>query len=164
MSHQILKSKIKEQVENKVDLILKEKYHEDIAIKLFKSSSKIIRESIDEVIKSYYINYPQEIKENFIKEIATQILEWRNKIQERSKSKDITGLDQLLSRKIIDILKEYLRALKEVNIDKRQHELYQVDTLASITYCAKIEDLVKSPFSLEICKKNNWIIEIPKNN
>jgi hypothetical protein len=164
MSRQILKSKIKEQAENKVNPILKEKYHEDIAIKLFKSSSEVIRDSIDEVTKSYYINHSQETKENFIKEIATQVLEWKNKIQERSKSNSITGLDQLLSRKIIDILKEYLRALNEVDIDKRQHELYQVDTLASITYYAKIENLVKSPFSLEICKKNNWIIEIPKNN
>jgi hypothetical protein len=101
---------------------------------------------------------------DFIKEVSTQVLEWKNKIQERSKSKDITGLDQLLSRKIVDILKEYLRALKEADIDKRQHELYQVDALASITYYAKIEDLVKSPFSLELCKKNNWIIEIPKNS
>ncbi len=164
MSHQILKSKIEEQVENKVNPILKEKYQEDIAIKLFKSSSEIIRDSIDEVTKSYYNNHSQETKENFIKEIATQVLEWKNKIQERSESKNITGLDQLLSRKIIDILKEYLRALKEIDIDKRQHELYQVDTLASITYYTKIEDLVKSPFSLEICKKNNWIIEIPKNS
>ena len=164
MSRQILKSKIKEQVENKVNPILKEKYQEGIATKLFKSSSEIIRDSIDEVTKSYYINHSQETKENFIKEIATQVLEWKNKIQERSKSKNITGLDQLLSRKIIDILKEYLRALKEVDIDKRQHELYQVDALASITYYAKIEDLVKSPFSLELCKKNNWIIEIPKSN
>jgi hypothetical protein len=162
MSHQILKSKIKEQVENNIDPILKEKYHEDVAIKLFKSSSEIIRDSIDEVTRSYYINYSQETKENFIKETAIQISEWKNKIQERSKSNDITGLDQLLSRKIIDILKEYLRALEEADIAKRQHELYQVDALASITYYAKVEDLVKSPFSLELCKKNNWIIKIPR--
>jgi len=164
MSHQILESKIKEQVENKINPILKEKYQEDIAIKLFESSSEVIRDSIDEVTKSYYINYSREIKENFINEVTTQVLEWKNKIQERSKNENITGLDQLLSRKMIDILKEYLRALKEVDIDKRQHELYQVDALASITYYAKIEDLVKSPFSLELCKKNNWIIEIPKNS
>ena len=164
MSCQISKSKTKEQVENKINPILKEQYQEDIAIKLFKSSTEVIKDSIDEVTKNYYINYPREIKENFIKEVATQVMEWKNKIQERSKSKNVTGLDQLLSRKIIDILKEYLRALKEVDIDKRQHELYQVDTLASVTYYAKIEDLVKSPFSLELCKKNNWIIEIPKNN
>ncbi len=164
MSCQILKSKTKEQVENKVNPILKEKYQENIAIKLFKSSSEVIKDSIDEVTKSQYINYPREIKENFIKEVATQVKEWKNKIQERSKNKNITGLDQLLSRKIIDILKEYLRALKEEDIDKRQHELYQVDTLASVTYYAKIEDLVKSPFSLELGKKNNWIIEIPKSN
>ena len=92
MSCQIPKSKTKEQVENKINPILKEKYQEDIAIKLFKSSSEIIRDSINEVTKSYYINHSQETKENFIKEIATQVLEWKNKIQERSKSKDITGL------------------------------------------------------------------------
>ena len=153
MSRQTPESKIKEQVENKVNPILKEKYQEGIAIKLFKSSSEVIRDTIDEVTKSYYINYPREIKEDFIKEVSTQVLEWKNKNQERSKSKDITGLDQLLSRKIIDILKEYLRALKEIDIDKRQHELYQVDTLASTTYYARIEDLVQSPFSLEICKE-----------
>jgi hypothetical protein len=164
MSYQILKSKLKEQVENNVDPILKEEYHENTAIRLFKSSSQIIRDSIDEVTKSYYINYSQETKENFIKDVAIQVSEWKSKIQRRSKSSNITGLDQLLSRKIIDILKEYLRALEKVDIDKRQHELYQVDALASITYYAKIEDLVKSPFSIELCKKNNWIIKIPKNN
>jgi len=95
MSRQTPKSKIKEQVENKVNPILKEKYQGGIAIKLFKSSSEVIRDSIDEVTKSYYINYPREIKEDFIKEVSTQVLEWKNKIQERSKSKDITGLDQV---------------------------------------------------------------------
>ena len=93
MSCQTPKSKTKEQVENKINPILKEKYQEDIAIKLFKSSTEVIKDSIDEVTKSYYINYPREIKENFIKEVATQVMEWKNKIQERSKSKNITGLD-----------------------------------------------------------------------
>ncbi len=154
---------MKEQIENSIDPILKEKYQESIAIKLFKSSSKIIRESIDEITKYYYIPYPQETKENFTKEVIIHISEWKNKIQERSKSK-ITGLDQLLSRRIVDVLKEYLRALEEADIDKRQHELYQVDALAAITYYTKIEDLVKSPFSVELCKKNNWVIEIPKDS
>ena len=79
MSHQTLKSKIKEQVENKVNPILKEKYQEGIAIKLFKSSSKVIRDSIDEVTKSYYINHSQETKENFIKEIAHRF--WNGRIR-----------------------------------------------------------------------------------
>jgi type III secretory pathway component EscV len=91
MSHRILKSKIKEQVENNIDQILKERYHEGIAVKLFKSSSKIIRDSIDETTKSYYINYSQETKENLIKEVAIQVSEWKNKIQERSKSNNLTG-------------------------------------------------------------------------
>jgi hypothetical protein len=143
---------------------MKEKYHEDIAVKLFKTSSKIIRDSIDEITESYYVPYPEEIKENFIKEVIIQISEWKDKIQERTKSEDLTGLDQLLSRKIIDILKEYLRALEETDIIKRQRELYQVDALASITHYAKIEDLVKTPFSIDLCKQNNWVIVIPKNS
>ncbi len=73
---------------SKVNPILEEKYQEDIAIKLFKSSSEVIRDSIDEVTKSYYFNYPREIKENFIKEVLTQVLEWKNKIQERSKNQE----------------------------------------------------------------------------
>ena len=54
----ILKSIIKEQVENKIDPILKEKYQENIALKLFRASIEIIRESVDRLTEMYYFDYP----------------------------------------------------------------------------------------------------------
>jgi hypothetical protein len=158
----ILRSIIKEQVGNKIDLILKEKYQEDIALKLFRASIEIIRESVDRITEMYYFDYPQHEKEDFVKEVELHIFEWKSKIQERSEEEDITGLDHLLSSKIIDTLEEYLEALEETDIDKRQNKLYYVDSFAAVWSYRKIEDIIKHPFSVELCRRNNWVAEMPK--
>ncbi len=77
---------------------------------------------------------------------------------------NITGLDHLLSSKIIDTLKEYLEALEEIDIDKRQNKLYYVDSFAAVWNHRKVEDIIKHPFSVELCRRNNWVAEMPKNN
>ncbi len=164
MNSQALKSKIKEQVENKIDPILKEKYQEDVAVELFKTSVKIIRDSIDRITECYYIPYPQQEKENFVKEIVVHIFEWKSKIQNRSDHEDITGLDHLLSRKKIEVLEEYLIALREADADKRQSKLYYVDAFIAVANNRKLEDIIKHPFSIELCKRNNWVVEMPKSN
>jgi hypothetical protein len=112
----------------------------------------------------YYIYYPQQEKENFVKEVELHVFEWKSKIQERSDEEDITGLDHLLSSKIIDTLEEYLEALEESDIDKRQYKLYYVDSFAAVWNNRKIEDIIKHPFSVELCRRNNWVAEMPKDN
>jgi hypothetical protein len=164
MNSQILRSKIKEQVENKFDSILKEKYQENTALKLFRVSIEIIRESVDRITEMYYIHYPQQDKENFVKEVEMHVFEWRSKIQERSDEEEITGLDHLLSSKIINTLEEYLEALEESDIDKRQNKLYYVDSFAAVWNNRKIEDIIKHPFSVELCRRNNWVAEMPKDS
>jgi hypothetical protein len=62
-----------------------------------------------------------------------QISEWKNKIQIRRNERNITRLDRVLSKKIIDILTEYLKALEETDIARRQNKLYHVDAVAAIT-------------------------------
>jgi hypothetical protein len=62
MNSQTLKSKMKEQVEEEIELILKEEYQENIAVKLFRASVKIIRSSVDRITECYYISYPQQKK------------------------------------------------------------------------------------------------------
>jgi hypothetical protein len=164
MNSQILRSKIKEQVENKINPILKEKYQENIALKLFRASIEIIRESVDRITEMYYIYYPQQEKEDFVKEVELHVFEWKTKVQERSDEEDITGLDHLLSSKIIDTLEEYLEALEESDIDKRQYKLYYVDSFAAVWNNRRIEDIIKHPYSVELCRRNNWVAEMPKNN
>jgi hypothetical protein len=160
----ILRSIIREQVENKIDLILKEKYQENIALKLFRASIEIIRESVDRLTEMYYFDYPQHEKEDFVKEVESHVFEWKSKIQERSEKENITGLDQLLSSKIIDTLEEYLEALEETDIDKRQSKLYYADSFAAVWNHRKIEDIIRHPWSIELCRRNNWIAEMPKDN
>jgi hypothetical protein len=163
MTSLVLKSRIKEQVESKIDSILKEKYHENIALKLFRASIEIIRESVDRITEMYYIYYPQQEKEDFVKEVELHVFDWKSRIQERSDKEDITGLDHLLSSKIIDTLEEYLEALEESDIDKRQYKLYYVDSFAAVWNNRKIEDIIRHPFSIELCRRNNWVAEMPKN-
>ena len=164
MNSQILRSKIKEQVENNINPILKEKYQENIALKLFRASIEIIRDSIDRITEMYYIYYPQQEKENFVKEVELHVFEWKSKIQERSDKENITGLDHLLSSKIIDTLEEYLEALEETDIDKRQSKLYYVDGFAAVWNHRKIEDIIRHPWSVELCRRNNWRAEMPKDS
>jgi hypothetical protein len=133
MNHQIPKSKIKELVQDKLDPILKEEYQEETAMKLFKVSIEVIRQSVDKTTEQYYLPYSQEEKENFIKEAMIQISEWKNNIQIRKSESKITRVDRVLSKKIIDILTEYLEALEETDIAKRQNRLYYVDAVAAIT-------------------------------
>jgi hypothetical protein len=103
-------------------------------------------------------------KENLVKEVAVHVFEWKSKIQDRSDHENITGLDHLLSRKIIDILEEYLEALEEVDAEKRKSKLYYVDAFAVVTNNRKLEDIIKHPFSVELCRKNNWLVKMPKDN
>lgn len=158
----ILKSIIREQVESKINPILKEKYQENIALKLFRASIKIIRESVDKLTEIHYYDFPQYEKEDFVKEVESHVLEWKSKVQERS-AENITGLDHLLSSKIIDTLEIYLEALEKTNIDERQRELYYVDSFAAVWNHRKIEDIIRHPWSVELCKRNNWRAEMPKD-
>ncbi len=159
----ILKSIIREQVENKINSILKEKYQENIALKLFRASIEIIRESVDRLTEMYYFDFPQHEKEDFVKEVELHVFEWKSKVQGRS-VENITGLDHLLSSKIIDTLEIYLEALEETNIDERQRKLYYVDSFAAVWNHRKIEDIIRHPWSMELCRRNNWIAEMPKDN
>ncbi len=133
MSFQIHKFKVKELVEDKFDPVLKEEYQEETAKRLFKVSIEVIRQSVDRIAEQYYLPYSPEEKEDVVKEAMVQISEWKNKILIRRNERRITRLDRVLSKKILDMLVEYLRALEETDIAKRQNKLYQVDAVAAIT-------------------------------
>jgi hypothetical protein len=133
MSLQTPKFKAKELIKDKFDPVLKEEYQEETAKKLFEASIEIIRQSVDRITEQYYLPYSQEEKEDSVKEAMIQISEWKDKIQIRRNEGKITRLDRVLSKKIFDILAEYLRALEEDDIAKRQNKLYHVDAVAAIT-------------------------------
>ena len=127
MSFQNPKLKLGELVKDKFDPILKEVYQEETAKKFFNVSIEVIRQSVDRITEQYYLPYSPEEKEDVIKEAMVQISEWKNKILIRRQEEKITRIDQVLSKKILDMLAEYLRALEETDIAKRQNKLYHVD-------------------------------------
>ncbi len=127
------KFKVRELVMDKFDPILKEEYQEETARKLFKVSIEVIRQSVDRITEQYYLPYSPEEKEDVVKEATVQISEWRNKILIRKQEEKITRIDRVLSKKILDMLAEYLRSLEETDIAKRQNKLYRVDAVAAIT-------------------------------
>jgi len=133
MSFQIPKFKVKELVEDKFDPVLKEEYQEETARKLFEASIEVIRQSVDRIAEQHYLPYSPEEKEDVVKEAIIQISEWKNKILIRRNERRITRLDRVLSKKILDMLAEYIRALEETDIAKRQNKLYHVDAVAAIT-------------------------------
>jgi hypothetical protein len=133
MKFQDPKLRVKELVKDKFDPILKEGYQEETVRKFFKVSIEIIRQSVDRITEQYYLPYSPEEKEDVVKEAMVQISEWKNKILIRRQEEKITRIDRVLSKKILDMLAEYLRALEETDIAKRQNKLYHVDAVAAIT-------------------------------
>jgi hypothetical protein len=133
MKFQDPKFKVRELVKDKFDPILKEEYQEEIARKLFNASIEVIRQSVNRITEQYYLPYSLEEKEDVVKKAMVQVSEWKNRILIRRQEVKITRIDRALSKKILDMLAEYLRALEETDIAKRQSKLYHVDAVAAIT-------------------------------
>ena len=133
MKFQDPKFKVRELVMDRFDPILKEVYQEETAKKLFNVSIEVIRQSVDRITEQYYLPYSPEEKEDVVKEAMVQIFEWKSRILIRRQEEKITRVDRVLSKKILDMLAEYLRALEETDIAKRQNKLYHVDAVAAIT-------------------------------
>ena len=133
MNFQNPKLKLGELVKDKFDSILKEVYQEETARKLFNVSIEVIRQSVNRITEQYYLPYSPEEKEDTVKEAMVQISEWKSRILIRRQEEKITRIDRVLSKKILDMLAEYLRALEETDIAKRQSKLYHVDAVAAIT-------------------------------
>ncbi len=133
MKFQDLKFKVRELVKDTFDPILKEEYQEETARKLFNVSIEVIRQSVNRITEQYYLPYSLEEKEDVVKEAMIQVSEWKNRISIRRQDSKITRIDRALSKKILDMLAEYLRALEETDIAKRQSKLYHVDAVAAIT-------------------------------
>jgi hypothetical protein len=133
MQFQYPKFKVRELVNDKFDPILKEEYQEETAMKVFKASIEVIRQSGSKLTELHYLPYSIEEKEDVIKEARAQISEWKSKILLRRQEEKITRTDRVLSKKILDMLAEYLRTLEETDIDKRQKRLYHIDAVAAIT-------------------------------
>ena len=133
MRFQDPKFKVKELVKDKFDPILREEYQEETARKFFKISIEVIRQSVNKITEQHYLPYSPEEKEDVVKEAMVQISEWKNKILIRRQEEKITRIDRVLSKKILDMLAGYLRALEETDIAKRQNKLYHVDAVAAIT-------------------------------
>jgi hypothetical protein len=133
MKFQDPKFKVRELVKDKFDPILKEEYQEETARKVFEASIGIIRQSVDRITEQHYLPYSPKEKEDVVKEAVIQISEWKSKILIRRQGEKITRIDRVLSKKILDMLAEYLRALEETDIAKRQSKLYHVDAVAAIT-------------------------------
>jgi hypothetical protein len=133
MQFQYPKFKVRELVNDKFDPILKEEYQEETAMKIFKASIEVIRQSGNRLTEQHYLPYSIEEKEDVIEEVRDQISEWKSKILLRRQEEKITRTDRVLSKKILDMLAEYLRTLEETDIAKRQKRLYHVDAVAAIT-------------------------------
>jgi len=133
MQFQYPKFKVRELIKDRFDPILKEEYQEETAIKVFKASIEVIRQSGNRLTEQHYLPYSPEEKENAIKEVIVQISEWKNRILNREQKEKITRIDRVLSKKILDMLAEYLGALEETDIAKRQKQLYYVDAVAAVT-------------------------------
>ena len=159
MKNIVLKSRIKEQVEAKIVSILKEKYHENTAERLFELSLIIIEDSTSEATRVHYIPYLKEDKDKYFEEMLIQIKEWRMLIQSKMKHRGITNLDRLLSQRIINSLTEYIKVLSRTDEDVRQRGLYLVGASAAVTNNTKIEEIIQYRSSIEICKENGWKID-----
>ncbi len=110
MRFQDPKFKVRELVKEKFDPILREEYQEETARKFFKVSIEVIRQLVNKITEQHYLPYSPEEKEDVVKEAVIQISEWKNIILIRRQEEKITRIDRVLSKKILDMLAEFLRA------------------------------------------------------
>jgi hypothetical protein len=98
MQFQYPKFRVRELVKDKFDPILREEYQEETAIKIFKASIEVIRQSGNRLTEQHYLPYSIEEKEDVIKEVKDQISEWKSRILLRRQEEKITRTDRVLSK------------------------------------------------------------------
>ena len=150
--------KITEQVEKKLEAVLKGKYDNKTIWMYYKVSLQLLRDIIENLIACHHTTYPLAEKDLYYEQNKVQIVDWIQWIQNRTSSDKLVDLDKLLSKLIKDKAENLVEALTEENPSDRMTTLSMLQMAVQMALFTEVQQLLKSPIVKQFCEENGWTV------
>jgi len=150
--------KITEQVERKLEAVLKGKYDNRTIWMYYKISLQMLRDIIEDLIACHHTIHPLAEKDLYYERNKVQIVDWIQWIQNRTSSDKLVDLDRLLSKLIKDKAENLVEALTEENPSDRMTTLSMLQMSIQIALFMEIQQLLRSPIVIQFCEENGWAV------
>jgi len=150
--------KITEQVEKKLEVVLKGKYDNRTIWMYYKVSLQMLRDTIENLIACHHTTYPLAEKDLYYEQNKVQIVDRIQWIQNRSSSDKLVDLDKLLSKLIKDKAENLVEALTEENPSDRMTTLSMLQMSIQMALFTEVQQLLRSPIAIQFCEENGWTI------
>jgi len=150
--------KITEQVEKKLEAVLKGRYDNRTIWMYYKVSLQVLRDTIENLIACHHTTHPLAEKDLYYEQNKVQIVDWIQWIQNRTSSDKLVDLDKLLSKLIKDKAENLVEALTEENPSDRMTTLSMLQMSIQIALFMETQQLLRSPTVIQFCEENGWTI------
>ena len=150
--------RITEQVEKKLEAVLKGRYDNRTIWMYYKVSLQMLRDTIENLIACHHTTYPLAEKDLYYEQNKVQIVDWIQWIQNRTSSDKLVDLDRLLSKLIKDKAENLVEALTEENPSDRMTTLSMLQMAVQMALFTEVQQLLKSPIVIQFCEENGWTI------
>jgi len=150
--------KITEQVEKKLEAVLKGKYDNRTIWMYYKVSLQMLRDIIEDLIACHHTTHPLTEKDLYYEQNKVQITDWIQWIQNRTSSDKLVDLDRLLSKLIKDKAENLVEALTEENPSDRMTTLSTLQMAVQMALFTEVQQLLKSPTVIQLYEENGWTI------
>ena len=150
--------KITEQVEKKLEAVLKGRYDNRTIWMYYKVSLQMLRDIIENLIACHHTTHPLAEKDLYYEKNKVQIVDWIQWIQNRTSSDKLVDLDRLLSKLIKDKAENLVEALTEENPSDRMTTLSTLQMAVQMALFTEVQQLLKSPTVIQLYEENGWTI------
>ena len=150
--------KITEQVEKKLEAVLKGRYDNRTIWMYYKASLQMLRDTIENLIACHHTTHPLAEKYLYYEQNKVQIVDWIQWIQNRTSSDKLVDLDKLLSKLIKDKAENLVEALTEENPSDRMTTLSMLQMAVQMALFTEVQQLIKSPIVIQFCEENGWTV------
>ena len=150
--------KITEQVEKKLEAVLKGRYDNRTIWMYYKVSLQMLRDTIENLIACHHTTHPLTEKDLYYEQNKVQIVDWIQWIQNRTSSDKLVDLDKLLSKLIKDKAENLVEALTEENPSDRMTTLSMLQMSIQIALFMETQQLLRSPMVIQFCEENGWAV------
>jgi len=150
--------KITEQVEKKLEVVLRGRYDNRTIWMYYKVSLQMMRDIIGNLIACHHTTHPLAEKDLYYEQNKVQIVDWIQWIQNRTSSDKLVDLDRLLSKLIKDKAENLVEALTEENPSDRMTTLSTLQMSIQMALFTEVQQLLRSPTTIQFCEENGWTI------
>ena len=149
---------ITEQVEKKLEAVLKGKYDNRTIWMYYKASLQMLRDILENLIVCHHTTHSLAEKDLYYEQNKVQIVDWIQWIQNRTSSDKLVDLDRLLSKLIKDKAENLVEALTGENPSDRMTTLSMLQMSIQIALFMETQQLLRSPMVIQFCEENGWAV------